>query len=406
MKYSVSFFPDKRNGITKNVPINLSVTFDRQRMIYYTGKRCDIPQFEKLQKKIKNQPPINGQTPRDFQADLDRIELAVHDIFKLYDATQAKPTPAILRNDLKVRLGKTIKPVKDDFFARYDQYIARPGIALKTSKNCSVCMVNLKNFNPDVTFEMIDRQFILNYQNHLIKDPKISKNTHKYYLSQLSYFLMFANKMGWSNNHAFDNFKIEPVSYGKPIYISIAERDILFNAKIESKINEKARDTFILQCLIGCRVGDLMKLTKTNIINENIEYVATKTKERDVIARVPLTQKAKEIISRYDNPHELLVPTIGVHNYNKRIRHIFKEAGLTRLVTVADKKTGENKQVPICDVTSSHMARRVFIGGLFKKGVRTPIIASMSGHSKESKAFSRYYTIDLEDQRGAINMIE
>ena len=33
------------------------------------------------------------------------------------------------------------------------------------------------------------------------------------------------------------------------------------------------RDIFVFQCFIGCRVGDLMKMTKANIINGAIEYV-------------------------------------------------------------------------------------------------------------------------------------
>ncbi len=52
------------------------------------------------------------------------------------------------------------------------------------------------------------------------------------------------------------------------------------------------------------------------------------------------------------------------------------------------------------------MARRIFIGGLHKKGVKNEIIASMSGHVKDSKAFARYYTIDEEDQKKAMKEIE
>ena len=36
------------------------------------------------------------------------------------------------------------------------------------------------------------------------------------------------------------------------------------------------RDIFVFQCLIGCRVGDLLKMTKSNLIDGAIEYIPRK----------------------------------------------------------------------------------------------------------------------------------
>jgi len=90
------------------------------------------------------------------------------------------------------------------------------------------------------------------------------------------------------------------------------------------------------------------------------------------------------------------------------LKDLFKHENvkITRMVTIADPKTRLSKQVPICDIASSHMARRVFVGILHKRGVKNEIIASMSGHVENSKAFSRYYNIDKEDQKTAIKLIE
>jgi len=51
------------------------------------------------------------------------------------------------------------------------------------------------------------------------------------------------------------------------------------------------------------------------------------------------------------------------------------------------------------------MARRSFVGNLFGK-VDSAIIASMSGHVTNSKAFARYYDVRMELQRSAIDLIE
>ena len=67
--------------------------------------------------------------------------------------------------------------------------------------------------------------------------------------------------------------------------------------------------------------------------------------------------------------------------------------------------TRQNETVPLNEIACSHMARRTFVG-LLHKTVKNEIIASMSGHVENSKAFKRYYKVDETDQREAIKTIE
>ena len=54
MKYTLKFYSEKRskmiNGIktpiTLNVPLIMSVSFDNNQMLYFTGKRCNIAQWK------------------------------------------------------------------------------------------------------------------------------------------------------------------------------------------------------------------------------------------------------------------------------------------------------------------------------------------------------------------------
>ncbi len=121
---------------------------------------------------------------------------------------------------------------------------------------------------------------------------------------------------------------------------------------------------------------------------------------------MPLTPKAKSILSKYNIPDGTLLPFISYKNYNDYLKELLELVGLTRMVTVKDPKTQMGKQVRLCDYVSSHMARRNFVGGLYQKGVKDAIIASMSGHVENSKSFSRYRAIDHESQNEAIKLIE
>ena len=90
----------------------------------------------------------------------------------------------------------------------------------------------------------------------------------------------------------------------------------------------------------SCRVSDLYRMTKLNVVNEAIEYIPKKTKEGNpVTVRVPLNDKAKEILERHKEYKGKLLPFISEQKYNDAIKKIFKLAGVDRIVTILDPLT-------------------------------------------------------------------
>ena len=141
------------------------------------------------------------------------------------------------------------------------------------------------------------------------------------------------------------------------------------------------RDIFIFQCCIGCRVSDLFKLTVNNVINGAVEYIPHKTKgEKQNVVRVLLNNRAISLMNKYQgvDGKGRLFPFISRQKYNDDIKDIFRLCGVTRLVTVIDSVTGDEIQRPINEVASSHMARRTFVGNLYKQVKDPNLIASMS----------------------------
>jgi len=52
------------------------------------------------------------------------------------------------------------------------------------------------------------------------------------------------------------------------------------------------------------------------------------------------------------------------------------------------------------------MARRTFIGNIYKKVKDPNLVGALSGHKKGSKAFARHRTIDDDMKRELIEMLE
>jgi len=146
-----------------------------------------------------------------------------------------------------------------------------------------------------------------------------------------------------------------------------------------------------------------------SIANGFVEYIARKTREgTPVTVRVPMNSLAKEIAARYasNNPKDRLLPYYTDQSYNRSIKRIFLAAGLKRYVQVLDSKTREPKQVRLCDIASSHMARRTFIGNIYKQVKDQNLVSALPGHKEGSRAFARYRSIDDDMKKEMVQLLE
>lgn len=228
---------------------------------------------------------------------------------------------------------------------------------------------------------------------------------------KLKAFFVWLYDSDKTKNRPFDGIKIGTEKFGTPYYITIEERNMIADYDLSGfKSLEAQRDIFIFQCFVGCRVGDLIKLTYDNIVEGVLVYAPHKTKdegEQTLQARVPLHPKAVELLNKYKGnaPDGRIFPFITPQKYNEAIKAIFTKVGVTRNVVVRNPKTGENEIKPINEIASSHLARRTFVGNAYFKVSDPNIIGKMSGHVEGSKAFSRYRKIEDSTLLDVINQM-
>lgn len=222
-------------------------------------------------------------------------------------------------------------------------------------------------------------------------------------------FFNWCIKHRLTTNYPFREYSIEAPVYGTPYYITLEERERIAGADLSSRPQVAIqRDVFVFHCCIGCRVGDLLRLTRANVIDGAVEYIARKTSgERPVTIRVPLNNTAKEILERYkDFPGPGLLPFISSQKYNDAIKTVFRLAGIDRVVTVLNPRTRREEQRPLYEIASSHLARRTFIGNLYKQVKDPNLISSLSGHVEGSTAFYRYRNVDEQMKRDLVRLLD
>lgn len=331
---------------------------------------------------------------------------------------------------------------KKDFFAVYDEFIAFQQntvskSALKGYNKVKRALQRFENYqqltykrNFSLDLESINEHTLTSFENYILLEPRIidqypqiKEMTLRFYYKERSqnyvanlfhiirHFFNWCNQTNNTSNKPFLNFKVKAEIYGTPFYLTLEERERLYAYDFKERewLTEQ-KDIFVFQCCIGCRVSDLLKLTKSNVIDGAIEYIATKTKDsKPHTIRVPLNSIALEIIDKYAEKQqdtEKLLPFTVSANYNRNLKAIFKEAGLNRLVTLLNPLTRKEEQKPLYEVATSHLARRTFIGNLYKRVQDPNLIASLSGHVEGSKAFARYRSIDEEMKRKLVKMLE
>ncbi len=353
----------------------------------------------------KQKTNVNQESESEGESELEKSS----DLFELFDEFLEKHSLSEVRK-------KNFRVVKRALM-RYELFIK------KTKRGMRHYKLNINEITKDTlsdiwNFMEKENEYFYEYPELYEsvpekRAPKMrGKNTLIDSFSRMRTFFIWCYDQGKTTNRPFSKFPLEECLYGSPIYITLEERDKLYSAVFPNDKNGQMlsiqRDIFVFQSVIGCRVSDLYKLTKNNIVNGAVEYIQMKTRNHNPrTIRVPLNEKAKEIIERYqDDNRETLLPFILEQQYNKAIKEAFKLAGLDRIVTILNPLTREPEQKPLYEVVSTHTARKTFIGNMYKKVKDPDLISSVSGHKEGSKAFRRYREIDEDMKKELVHLLD
>lgn len=411
--------------------------------VYYTSDLIvDESQWDYKSGTLFKNILIVGNTDR--KTFLNKLEEIKSIILKVYNG---RKDDSVVNNEwLKKQVEKELKHPKENvtyervrnFFQWFDEFIDKGKYSEIRKRNLRVvkrCLqrfelyhrIKHRNYKLDIYNLTVEElylieDFILNEHEYLkdfpyileeIPESRIPKgrgeNTKIDMMKKIHTFVKWVIKWDDSVRDPFLRFEIGTEVYGTPIYINLNERKQIYNYDFSyNKEKEWVRDVFVFQCVVGCRVGDLYKMSKGSYQNGFVEYIQGKTKEGNPkTVRLPLNKIGTEIMNKYSDVEcKTIIPFPRQDVYNELIKEVLKEAGITRTVTVLNQRTRQEEHKPIYQVVSTHMARRTFIGNTFKIVKDKTLVSSMTGHTPNSRAFNRYVDIDDELKLEVIKLIE
>jgi len=386
---------------------------------------------------IKGRAVFDIKKRRIIETSIAERKEIIARVFDSFPDKEALTSEMLQRKVDHVLMLERVGSAGSGFFGAMWEYLAKGRFSAVRKKNLSVLVralmryelynqmeqrkpasLEFYNITPDVvrSIELFLRSEHALYATHpdiyaQVQESRRPKprgeNTMNDLMKKLSGFFIWCCSSGRMTSNPMQGYDMPQAVYGTPYYITIEERRAIYQTDLSHRPHLAIqRDIFVFQCLIGCRIGDLYRLTPQSIISGAVEYIARKTKDgRPVTVRVPLTDTAREIVERYAGGDRLF-PLISFQRYNEAIKEVFRECGITRTVTIINPATREEEKRSIADIASSHLARRCFIGNLYKQVKDPNLISSLSGHKEGSRAFARYRDIDEDIKRQTVNLLD
>lgn len=243
----------------------------------------------------------------------------------------------------------------------------------------------------DFLFKDLDQKFYDAFVEYL-QGLGFTANSVGKHIRILKLMLNEATKLGFNTSTDYTAFYVfnEEVD---TIYITEEELSILKEADLTSTpYLDRVRDWFLLLAWTGCRFSDLEKIGKTDIKDGFITFRQQKTNTK---VTIPLHPVVSEILQKYE--YKLPAP-ITNQRFNEYIKEVARRAKIDNKEAVTRTIGGKLQTItqPKYELISSHTGRRSFCTNMYKRGLPTLMIMSISGHKTE-KSFLKYIKVKQEE---------
>lgn len=239
-----------------------------------------------------------------------------------------------------------------------------------------------------IRFDHLDKAFFEDFHSWLLNERKYKPSNINRHLSRLKTVCRDAESLGIKVNPLFASFKPKKTHQEKYFTI-INEEEFELIKSFEPSENYliNAKKWLLIGLCIGQRVSDLLSITSSNVRNLEDGYCLIDITQQKTATNVTIPVKDPHVLNIIEHsfPH-----SISSQRFNDYIKEICKRCGINS----ETKGYIRNKELrdelvtgPKWMFVSSHDLRRSFATNFFHKGVKVPLLMSITGHKRESTFF-------------------
>ena len=408
-KYHCQFLLDKEKN-KLDARIRYRIKWQGNIIAFNIGYRVDIDKWSEESQRCKaNTTHGKKKVPANvINRKLQQFEQACEDTIKYFEVQNVVPTKEQFQATFNADLGREKKVILEkNFFQYYDYFMEEEGAFNQwteaTKTKLKVIKNHLFNFDPELAFEKLTEEKLVEYLNYLQQELKLKNSTILKHISFVKWFLRWSCRKGYNTNTFFDVFKPKlKNTQKKVIFLTPTEFKQFREYQIpeQKKYLERVRDVFLFQCFTGLRYSDVENLKKSDIRDNFIEVTTVKTSDS---LKIELNQYSRAILGKYkdyqDNKGRAL-PVITNQKMNEYLKELAELVGINELIRETYYIGNErfDEVTPKYALIGTHAGRRTFICNALSLGIPPQVVMKWTGHS-DYKAMKPY--IDIADETKA-----
>ena len=351
------------------------ITVNQKRANISLKRKINIDSWDKSKSRLKG----NSDNARKENQYIEQVKAKLHKIhLDLYNQEKLITAQLIKSNFLGE--GENHKTLQN--LIEYHSGKIKNTLAPGSIRNFGITENYIKKFlekklkTTDIYLHQLDYKFICDFENYLngvwpVGHPKVlSHNTVMKHIQRLRKIVTLAYHLEWISKDPFVRWKTTFEKTERQ-FLSANELSNLESHEFLVDRLGRVRDLFVFSCYTGISYVDVMQLTKNNV-NLGIDgnnWIITKRQKTKTPIKVPILEKAQELIDKYDNhPMTLVSGSLLPQITNEKLNFYLKEVALA------------------CGITKNltyHMARHTFATTVtLTNGVPIETVSKLLGHTK------------------------
>jgi integrase len=393
----------RQPSATSATPINLVIRWSNRRLVYPSGESieprhwCNDPaqrnyQRAKSTKAFPEHPEFNERLE-------DLLKAAKGTLRNYITDNGREPQEDELREALDIATGRKARVERTNLLGYFATFIAASTAATYSTTyyrrlRQTYALLSDHLRGKDIPFTALDITFFRGFDKYLTTSRGYGPNTVRNFLKTLRMVVNLAREEGHEVNPAFYSRKLRMPQEDTPtIYLSTEELEALWHLDLATAARlERVRDLFLLQCWVGLRFSDLVRLSAKNVDGALIHIRQQKTNQ-DVV--IPLHPIAAAIMAKYGG-HPPTMSNQRFNDYLKEVVAMVPALQQERAITRTKGGITSTENIPKWQMVASHTARRSFATNCYLAGdIPMRTIMAITGHRTEA-AFLRYLRLDNE----------
>ena len=311
-----------------------------EKVNFSTKIKCALLDWDAVKCRVK----VGDKDHKDKNLVIKNVEARINDVFVKYHLKNRK-----LTKDGFIKAYH--RPDDFDTFHDFcDHYKREIGyLEAGTTANHKKALDKLRDYEPDLTFDELDYDFLLRFFNaHLLKTCENKHSTAYKDMATIKKFVRAAIRKGYMDKNPFDDFKIKRVQ-GDFEFLTEDELNKMLKLYYSGKLEpdqHKTLQLFLYMCFSSQHITDSLKTRIEDFTPETLTYMRVKTynrkPEKVVVTVSKMLQSLVTDIVGYRKTGLLFMDMPAEQTMNKYLKAIAKrdDVGINKnLSTKAGRHT-------------------------------------------------------------------